>query len=135
MCCLFVLCRMSVCLFQHDIVSICWLVVIFFLSLFPSLRLDLDKWIYDPPSESEDEFKSDLTFMLTSGGNDHSPTMNSYSSHQGKKGKKRRGKKGEAEEDEDEELEKVRGFPPYFSPLITCSHLHCSAESSGGWTS
>lgn len=70
--------------------------------------MDLDKWIYEPPSESEDEFKSnDLTFMLTSGGNDHSPLMNSHTSR-GKKGKKRKGRKGEEDEEEDEEeMEKV----------------------------
>ena len=84
----------------------------------PSPRLDLDKWIYEPPSESEDEFKSnDLTFMLTSGGNDHSPSLNSHAPtapRGGKKGKKRKGKKGaEDEEEEEEELEKVReeGWP------------------------
>jgi hypothetical protein len=77
-------------------------------------RLDLDKWIYDPPSESEDEFKSsDLTFMLGSGGgatggNDQ---FNS-SSHTGhtKKGKKKKGKKGmgEEESEDEEEMERVR---------------------------
>ena len=71
--------------------------------------MDLDKWIYDPPSESEDEFKSnDLTFMLTSGvGRDgHSPNLSSPSLRS-KKGKKKKGKKGAEEEDEDEEFEKV----------------------------
>ncbi len=72
--------------------------------------MDLDKWIYDPPSESEDEFKSkDLTFMMTSGmgGDGHSPNLNSPALRS-KKGKKRKGKKGAEEDDEDEEFEKVR---------------------------
>lgn len=76
-------------------------------------RLDLDKWIYDPPSDSEDEFKTnDLTFMLGSGGGGN----NQLSSYVGrsKKGKKKKGKKGagggvDGEESEDEEeMEKVR---------------------------
>lgn len=74
------------------------------------VRLDLDKWIYEPPSESEDEFKSnDLTFMLTSGATD-THTYNGTSPALRTKKKKRRGKKGgeeEEEEDEDEEMAKV----------------------------
>ena len=73
--------------------------------------LDLDKWIYEPPSESDEDFKSDdFTFMMTSnstGANDYTSNLNGPSSHRPKKGKKRRGKKGE-DDDEDEEMEKVR---------------------------
>lgn len=73
----------------------------------------MDKWIYEPPSESEDEFKSnDLTFMLTSGATD-TPTYNGTSpTLRPKKKKKRKGKKGggeeeEEEDEEDEEMTKV----------------------------
>lgn len=71
-------------------------------------RLDLDKWIYEPPSESEDEFKSnDLTFVMGSGGDHHTPMTNG--GVRSKKGKKRKGKRGaEDEDDEDEEMEKVK---------------------------
>ena len=70
------------------------------------IRLDLDKWIYEPPSDSEEDFKAnDLTFMLGSGGGGN----DQFTSHvpRSKKGKKRRGKKGaeevDGEESEDEE--------------------------------
>lgn len=70
----------------------------------------MDKWIYEPPSDSDDEFKSnDLTFMMASGGNDafNGPAVRT------KKSKKRKGKKGgvdeeDGEEEDDEEMEKVR---------------------------
>ena len=76
----------------------------------------MDKWIYEPPSESEDEFKSnDLTFMLT--GATDTPTYNGVSPALRTKKKKRKGKKGggggggeeeeEEEDDEDEEMAKV----------------------------
>ena len=72
--------------------------------------MDLDKWIYEPPPESDDEYKvDDLSFMLTSGGNNHNPTV-----HHGKKGKRKKGKKG-AEDEEEEEMERVRVYKIHFN--------------------
>ena len=89
-------------------------------------RLDLDKWIYDPPSDSEDEFKgNDLTFMMSSGGgaggNDQFATPRTGRS---KKGKKKKGKKemGEEESEDEEEMERVchsRRLKQYILPQKT----------------
>ena len=70
----------------------------------------MDKWIYEPPPDSEDEFKSnDLTFMLAGSASTNSNPFNGPSHQLGnKKGRKKRkgGKAGEADE-EDEEIQKV----------------------------
>lgn len=101
--------------------------------------LDLDKWIYEPPSDSEDEFKSsDLTFML--GGSDD---LNGPSSlRTTKKSKKRKGKKGgeeEEEDEDDEELEKRReqrrqdqlSNPHYLKPSISPKLPSRATEGTG----
>ena len=80
--------------------------------------LDLDKWIYEPPSESEEDTKDDnLSFLLPSGGGgtfggasgglsgmygdmNHSPTDSP-------KGKKKRKKRSKAELEEEEEMKRV----------------------------
>ncbi len=68
----------------------------------PPCSLDLDKWIYEPPPESDNEFKDELGFLLepssTRGtmGGDKNPTS---------KGKRR--KRNKEEKEEEQEMEKV----------------------------
>ena len=77
-------------------------------------RLDLDKWIYEPPSESEEDTKDDnLSFLLPSGGGAMggagSGTFGNarYSPTSSPKGKKKRKKKSKHELEEEEEMKKV----------------------------
>lgn len=66
--------------------------------------LDLDKWIYDPPPESDDDINASLGFVLDPSSSQGLPGGNRSPS--GGKGKKR--KRTKAEKEEEEEMEKVR---------------------------
>ena len=70
--------------------------------LYSLCSLDLDKWIYDPPRESDDDFKDSLGFVLDPSSSpglkgDKSPTM----------GKGKKHKRTKAEKEEEVEMEKV----------------------------
>ena len=71
----------------------------------------MDKWIYEPPSESEDDFKTnDSTFMLPGMSHLNDTSLSASPAFtRGKKGKKKRkGAKGEEEEDENgDEMKRV----------------------------
>ena len=75
------------------------------------VRLDLDKWIYEPPSESEEDNKDDnLSFLLPSGSGAGGGTfgdVGNYTTADSPKGKKRRKKKSKLEQEEEEEMKKV----------------------------
>ena len=82
------------------------------------LSLDLDKWIYEPPSESEEDTKDDnLSFLLPSGGGSFGGASGGgtfgdarYSPTGSPKGKKKRKKRSKQELEEEEEMKKVSHY-------------------------
>ena len=92
------------------------------------IRLDLDKWIYEPPSESEDESKEDnLSFLLPSGVSGGATSYSPTDSPKGKK-KKRKTKRDKEEEEEMKRvsrLEKMTSF--LLCPLILSSTTVCTS--------
>lgn len=84
-------------------------------------RLDLDKWIYDPPPESEDEVRDDdLGFLMEPSITRGTATDTKASS--GKSGKKK--KRTKQEKEEEEEMEKVCVFVHSCMRVCECVCVH-----------
>ena len=81
----------------------CWLYSMNSPSL-PSASLDLDKWIYEPPPESEDDMKDDLGFIL-----EPLPVGEVRGGGRSPPSKGRRKKRSKLEKEEQEEMERVGG--------------------------